>query len=536
MAQLLDSESSAPQIIETNQLKLWSQISARDFQDWNPMESEEKIHKSSPFEYCPEINSKVCLWFGDITQLAVNAIVNSTNEQFNERSLLNERVLSKGGQQLRDFVHQKLRICKTGDAKLSKGYELAARYVIHTVGPKYNSKYHTAAESALYNCYAKVLQISRDNCFKSLAFCAINTPNRGYPRQSAAHIALRVVRRFLEHYSDSIDIIVFAVEDIDIGIYELLMPLYFPRSKLEEEYALYNLPQDVGGDNGEPVIPEREIRIAAKPNTLATIEESVDLSSGLDSSVAVGKTAFAKMHGDLDKRWKRKQHSAKPKDPMTIEIQRQHRYERFLRKAKTEDFSDYIHARCLYVSGEDSIGRSIVVMIGKRFNALTMSNDRTIMYLISLLDQLVVKDYIVIYFHTLTRSENHPSISFVSNVYNLLGYNYKKNLKAFYVIHPSIWCRLITWWFTTFNASILKRKLFCVGGVEYLKNVIPLQQLQVPSFVMDYDFKVLLILIVYIITKTYLILFYRLMVCVIVKYNPLNPQTIHFKYILISIL
>src|SRR5882724_8076380 len=105
---------------------------------------------------------------------------------------------------MRQYLTEKLKVCKTGDAKLTKGYDLPARYVIHTVGPKYNAKYHTAAENALYNCYAKVLQISRDNGFKSLALTPINTQNRGYPRQSAAHIALRVVRRFLEHYTHSI--------------------------------------------------------------------------------------------------------------------------------------------------------------------------------------------------------------------------------------------------------------------------------------------------------------------------------------------
>ncbi|UYV77078.1 GDAP2 [Cordylochernes scorpioides] len=50
-------------------------------------------------------------------------------------------------------------VCRTGDAKLSKGYNLPARHVIHTVGPKYNAKYHTAAESALFSCYQRVFQI-----------------------------------------------------------------------------------------------------------------------------------------------------------------------------------------------------------------------------------------------------------------------------------------------------------------------------------------------------------------------------------------
>lgn len=73
------------------------------------------------------------------------------------------------------------------------------------------------------------------------------------------------VRRFLEKYGEAIDLIVFVVEDVDVGIYELLMPLYYPRSKKEEEYALYYLPKDIGGENGEAYIPERQMRIVERP-------------------------------------------------------------------------------------------------------------------------------------------------------------------------------------------------------------------------------------------------------------------------------
>lgn len=76
---------------------------------------------------------------------------------------------------------------------------------------------------------------------------------------------LGTVRRFLEKYGGAVDLVVFAVEDVDVGIYELLMPLYYPRSKEEEEYALYYLPKDIGGENGEAYIPERQMRIVERP-------------------------------------------------------------------------------------------------------------------------------------------------------------------------------------------------------------------------------------------------------------------------------
>ena len=80
----LDSVASTPQIIETHHLKVWSHISARDIQDLDRLAKDQKIHEKSPFTFSRDINSKVALWFGDITQLGVTAIVNSTNEHFNE--------------------------------------------------------------------------------------------------------------------------------------------------------------------------------------------------------------------------------------------------------------------------------------------------------------------------------------------------------------------------------------------------------------------------------------------------------------------
>jgi hypothetical protein len=69
----------------------------------------------------------------------------------------------------------------------------------------------------------------------------------------------------LEHHGNSLDVVVFAVENIDVGIYEVLLPLYFPRSLEEEEMALWQLPANVGGPDGEPLLPDRQIRIIDNP-------------------------------------------------------------------------------------------------------------------------------------------------------------------------------------------------------------------------------------------------------------------------------
>ena len=155
--------------------------------------------------------------------------------------------------------------CRTGEAKLSKGYGLAAAHVIHTVGPRYNVKYRTAAENALHSCYRNVLQVAKENKIRAVAFCCVNSERKGYPPEDAVHIALRTVRRFLERWGPDIDRIVFAVDAKNVEAYRTALPLYFPRSDEEELAARELLPEDTGNELGETVSEERKIRISEFP-------------------------------------------------------------------------------------------------------------------------------------------------------------------------------------------------------------------------------------------------------------------------------
>ena len=300
----------------------------------------------------------------------------------------------------------------------------------------------------------------------------------------------------MEKFGDTVDVIIFAVDDSNVGIYEMLMPLYFPRSLEEQENALYLLPKDIGDENGQPVLPERQIRISDKPlsgnRKESSIESSIDLRSGLEASVIVGKSSFAQMHGDIDKRWSNPNFFTNNENSISNEIRRRNRYERLLRKAKLEDLTEIAVLRCLYIGGEDRLGRPVVVFIGKRFKAASANLEKALLYLILTLDRIVQNDYIVIYFHTLTSNENHLSFNFYRYAFDALDRSYHKNLKALYIIHPTFWSRILTWWFATFTASAIKEKIVCLGGIEYLQNVISLKQFQIPSFILDYDLKVVL--------------------------------------------
>lgn len=100
---------------------------------------------------------------------------------------------------------------------------------------------------------------------RTIALPVINSVRRNYPPDAGAHVALRTIRRFLEQYNDSIVCIVLVLEPCDLGIYQILLPLYFPRNYEEQDNACWQLPSDIGGPDGEPLLPDRQIRIIDNP-------------------------------------------------------------------------------------------------------------------------------------------------------------------------------------------------------------------------------------------------------------------------------
>ncbi|BFZ24838.1 hypothetical protein BsWGS_27877 [Bradybaena similaris] len=449
-------------------------------------------HESSPFPWRNDLNSKIALWYGDITKLNVHAITHSTNEQMNDRNPLSDHLYQEAGPDLYKEVQDKLATCRTGEVKLSKGYNLPARYVLHTVGPRYNTRYITAAEGALFSCYRNILQICRELEIRTIGLGAAHTLRRSYPPDKGAHIAIRTVRRFLEKFPETFDLIIFACNDENIEVYRQILPLYFPRDSSEEDEAFDSLPSDIGNEDGEPVIKERQIRIIDKPLSRGSedVEQTVDLNKEFAQSMAadVGHHPFANMEEDPDKLKTTKMMQTAAIEQKNLEIRR--RYESLLKKAKHDDLTDIASLHCLYRAGVDRIGRPIVVFVGRNYPAHTANPEKILLYLIRVMDSVVDSDYVVVYFHTQTTDQNHPAMAYLKMVYSLLDQRYKKNLKHFYIVHPTWWSKLATWFFTTFTASDLRRKVHNLRGVQFLFTKINPDQIDVPQFVQEHDIKI----------------------------------------------
>jgi O-acetyl-ADP-ribose deacetylase (regulator of RNase III) len=164
------------------------------------------------------INERIGIIKGDITTLGTDAIVNAANN-----SLL-------GGGGVDGAIHRaagpallaeciKLNGCPTGGAKITGGYNLPAKYIIHTVGPVWHGGNHGEPD-LLAGCYRNSLRIAAENGIRKIAFPSVSTGVYGYPVEKASVIALREIKAFLELNTTVEKVTVVCFDDKTYSVYE----------------------------------------------------------------------------------------------------------------------------------------------------------------------------------------------------------------------------------------------------------------------------------------------------------------------------
>jgi O-acetyl-ADP-ribose deacetylase (regulator of RNase III) len=164
-----------------------------------------------------EILDKTEIRQGDITKLAVDAIVNAANSSLLGGGGVDGAIHRAAGPELLKECRT-LAGCPTGEARITKGYNLAARHVIHTVGPIYSGK--PRDKTLLTGCYQNSLKLAAENNVHSLAFPAISCGVYGYPIEEACKIAVDTTCNFLKNNLTIEKVIFMLFSPMNLKVYE----------------------------------------------------------------------------------------------------------------------------------------------------------------------------------------------------------------------------------------------------------------------------------------------------------------------------
>ena len=167
------------------------------------------------------MESKLELYKGDITKLNVDAIVNAANTSLLGGGGVDGAIHRAAGHELLEY-NKKLGGCTTGEAKISPGFKLPAKYIIHTVGPVWNGGKNNE-DKLLANCYKNSLKLAAENNIKTIAFPSVSTGVYRFPVERASKIAVKEVKDFLEKDSPIEKVIFVCFDDRTYEIYNEIL-------------------------------------------------------------------------------------------------------------------------------------------------------------------------------------------------------------------------------------------------------------------------------------------------------------------------
>nr|XP_039261975.1 ganglioside-induced differentiation-associated-protein 2-like [Styela clava] len=464
--------------------------------DATSVDTENTDNLKLEYHFREDINSKIFLWNGDITKVAVQALILPVYEVLSKSSPLSQNLHYSAGPRLIADVRKIIGL-RTSEVRVLPGYNLPTRYAIHTVEPRYNPKFYSAADTALHICYRTALQVCAERGLRTVAISPLHITRKGFPLVTGSHIALRTIRKCIEMLGTKFDAVIIVTDPTVVDSYSKLFPTYFPRSVNEAHAELKNVPNNVFCNEwGELFQEERAIRIAdiseIEPEENKDILHDSDVDDNIknNSEIVIDERvtqhSFAQMSGD---------HDGKRRFMMLYSMQRQtlqsqeRIYQRLLRISRNENFSKFSSLGAIKISGRDVNGNIVISIIGKHLNFYEIDLEKFLLYLILTFDPIVNNPYTVVYFHTQTLEFNRPTSEYLKKLYNTFDYRYKSNLSRLCMVHTNTMMKITTWIFASFSVSDLKSRIMNIRSVPELYKIVPPNQIDVPPFVLTYDMK-----------------------------------------------
>ncbi|RLN25849.1 hypothetical protein BBJ28_00021307 [Nothophytophthora sp. Chile5] len=478
----------------------------------------------APFAAERALNAKLSLWRGSLWRLRVDAVVNSTCETLRDSSGLCGKLLEAAGPQI-EVECNAAGVCRTGEAVLTRGCQLPAKFLLHTVGPRYLAKYHNAAEHALHSCYRSVLYLAKEHALRSVAIGCIYTQRKGYPREEAAHIAARTVRRFLEHYGADFDRIVLCVDSLqDEAVYQSVLPLYFPRSAGEQIHSERMLARrDIGtsycggNDSNQQSHHGDCHRSGDQPERSSSLfvngEESEAGQSDIKAFRAMLDDPDVERLGRLQKMQEERQRralQAAAEDQKKLEKATASAavwdYSTALMRAKQEDFADLKALGFCYCGGVDLAGLPVVVYLAGKLRVDHVDLERVLLFVLFTMDtqraalSATIPQFSVLYVHSDVTDDNQPPTAWLKRLFRVFGavsaqrqasekpslsHEITSALRFFYVLEPSMGLKFQLLLAKSYrDGSSFYSRVVYLSTPDMLDNIAPM--LQLPPHIYTY--------------------------------------------------
>eukprot|EP01117_Protostelium_nocturnum_P012380 TRINITY_DN4568_c0_g1_i1.p1 TRINITY_DN4568_c0_g1~~TRINITY_DN4568_c0_g1_i1.p1 ORF type:complete len:291 (-),score=92.59 TRINITY_DN4568_c0_g1_i1:13-885(-) len=271
--------------------------------------------------------------------------------------------------------------------------------------------------------------------------------------------------------------------------------MYFPRTEKEEQFALKFLPDDVGNEYGEPVVEERKIRISAFPGMVQSDSDEEEenehpLPPGLVANnlkaKSISESGLTTMRDPPDLRRNVSPVERREVDPEVLEVEK--RYSQILSQSKSMNLDDIAALNLIYPCGVDRCGDPIITVIGNRLPPNTDLN-RVLMYSMKVLDSVINKKFVLVYFHTGMATKDNPDWNWLKEFHRIFHVKFSRNVLGCYVVHSTFWMKFWGTVWAPFLSEALRQKLFYVSNLTDLFKILPRQQFELTTDIYNFDYQ-----------------------------------------------